>query len=517
MNTNNNQRYPAEENYIGNQLKQRLEIDEATKEYLSDIRLKTLVENALDVIMILNTDGTIRFLSKSAKKISGNDPEQIVGKNIIDYLHPSDKGKFKTRFSALIQDKTKTDYSNFQVKHKNGKFRYFESISKQIVDPEDGPCVMVNARDVTINAFSQQVLEKSKEQLSVAQKIAQVGSWEWDLRQDVVRWSKELQRIYGTLKGRLITDYRGFMRYLHPGDREYFTSIVNKALDDKKQFQIEYRIIRTDGEERKILARGEVILDEKNVPEKIIATGQDITDLKNAERHLMEYSEQLKTYNAKQDMIIENERIQIARDIHDELGQMLAVLKMDVFLLKENAQQAMGEKLAAGFNDDIRSIFGRFDTLINSVQRITTNLRPEVIDDLDLVEAVKWQCKEFERHYSIDCNFVSDYSYKKDMIKEYKNSIFRILQQALKNISEHAEATKVKVKIAMTEDLFTLKVWDNGSGIKGDEVMHPNSLGLLSMRERSHYLGGDVTIVGKKNEGTTVTLEIPVNEIIFKY
>ncbi|MEX0719152.1 MAG: PAS domain-containing protein [Balneolaceae bacterium] len=483
----------------------------------SNSYLKTLIENTLDIIMVLSCDGTIRFLSKSAEKIVGNQPDIVMGSNIIDFIHPREREDFKSRFSNLVNDKKNTDYSEFKIRHRNGEIRYIESIAKKINDPDGEPCIMVNARDVTERNNVQKILEKSQKQLSIAQKIAQVGSWEWDINEDVVRCSKELQRIYGVNKSKEINDREDFLKYLHQGDREYFIAVIENALKSKSTFQVEYRIVRTDEVVRKMLSKGEVVCDKRGDPKKIIASGQDITDLKKAEHQLLEYSEQLKNYNIKQDMIIENERVQIARDIHDELGQVLAVLKMDIYLLKERAKQEIGDKFSAGITEDIRSIFKRFDTLINSVQRITTNLRPEVIDDLELGEAIKWQCKDFEEKTGIQCNYINDSESLKDMIKEYKNAIYRILQQALKNVKEHAGATKAKVKLKLNDSFLTLKVWDNGAGIKDEEVLHPNSLGLLSMRERSHYLGGDISIVGKEKEGTTVILKIPVDEIIFKY
>lgn len=492
--------------------------DITEQKYLNnDNYVKALVENALDIIMVLDCSGNIRFINNSAKAFLGKEPEVVVGENIIEYIHPEEKDKFQSHFISLVKGKTETDFSHFQFLDEVGDIKMIESRSKKVKDSDEEFCIVINARDITEQAKMQDILEKSQEQLALAQKISQVGSWEWDLEYGVVRWSKEMHRIYGRKVGKPITDYEGFLKFLHPGDREHFTVMLQRALKNRNMLEVEYRIKRPDGVERKMHAKGEVVCNEKNEPIKIIATAQDITEFKQAEHQLLKYSEQLKSYNAKQDQIIENERVQIARDIHDELGQMLTVLKMDVFLLKERAKEEIGKKRADKFSDETKGIFKKFDSLINSVQKITKNLRPEEIDDLGFVEALKWQCSDFEEITGIKCNFVCEAENLHDMIKEYKNVIFRIVQQALSNIGEHAEATKAKVKLKVNENYLTLKIWDNGTGIKKENTDHPNSMGLLSMRERSHYLGGNISFTGKKGEGTTVFLEIPLDEIIFKY
>src|SRR5690606_29920146 len=134
------------------------------------------------------------------------------------------------------------------------------------------------------------------------------------------------------------------------------------------------------GGERIKHVRGEPIHDERGRMIRMIGTGQDVTELKKAEQKLREYSEQLRNLSARQDRVREDDRIRFAKQVHDELGQMLAVLKMELFMMKERVREEYGERLAGGVVREISRIIERFDTIIDSAQRITTELRPEVLD-----------------------------------------------------------------------------------------------------------------------------------------
>lgn len=476
-----------------------------SKEYF-----QLLIENALDIITVLDYDGTIRYQSPSLERILGYRPKELMGEVLFDYVHDVDKKKVKKELAALakLKKRKNKNITEFRVKHKDGSWRYLESIAKKVTDIRDGPGVIVNSRDITERFEAHQQLKRSQNQLAAAQKIAFLGSWEWNINQNQLKWSDELCHIYGITQENTPQDYSEWMQYISADDSRRIERIIKKAYNNKEKFEFEHRINRPDGSERIVYCMGEVIEEGTNEEIKMFGTGQDITNIKKAESKLREYSEQLRNLSAKQDKIREDERIRIAREIHDELGQMLTVLKMDVSLLMKKTTSKPNEDWISKVKKETEVVIERIDTIIQSVQRITTELRPEVLDDLGLSEAIEWQASEFEKRTGIKLYISSRGNSINQLSDEQSTAIFRIFQETLTNILRHAEATKVKVQMNQDSEFFILTVHDNGKGISRKEIEHINSLGIISMRERCQFLGGNISFDG--TAGTKITLKIPL-------
>ncbi len=203
----------------------------------------------------------------------------------------------------------------------------------------------------------------------------------------------------------------------------------------------------------------------------------------------------------------EDERTMIAREIHDDLGQSLTALNMELSLLRKRLsddQTAAAEKA--------ESMAGLIDTTIQSVKRISSNLRPGILDHLGLSAAIEWQTKEFERRTGIRC-MVAFEPEEVVLDKDRTTALFRIFQETLTNVARHAQATEVSVFLrAKGGDDLLLRVKDNGRGITEDQISYPASLGLIGIRERVNNWGGSFTISGIPDHGTTVTVQIPLNK-----
>lgn len=499
-------RLHEQNNRLQDEIDRRKETENELKE--SKEYFQHLIENALDIITVLDYDGTIRYQSPSLKRIMGYEPEELSGKFLYDYVHDDDINKVKKELAGLAKRQTKKNVTEFRVKHKDGSWLYLESIAKNVSEIRGGPGVIVNSRDVTERYKAHQKLKKNQNQLAAAQKIALLGSWEWSMKNNSLKWSDELCRIYGIKKEKTPSTYEEWMQYVHPGDRDRVDNIIQGAFGKNDNFEFEHRITRPDGSERTLYCMGEVNKEEVAGYGKMFGTGQDITKIKEAESQLREYSEQLRNLSAKQDKIREDERIRIAREIHDELGQMLTVLKMDISLLMKNTIGNNRDKMVSKLTKEIEVIIERIDTIIESVQRITTELRPEVLDDLGLEEAIEWQASEFEKRTGIKLYIKNSVSSIEQLNDEQSTAVFRIFQETLTNILRHAQATQVNVQMKQDSDYFILKVHDNGKGITRDEIEHKNSLGIISMRERCQFLGGNISFTGE--DGTKVTLKIPL-------
>jgi PAS domain S-box-containing protein len=223
------------------------------------------------------------------------------------------------------------------------------------------------------------------------------------------------------------------------------------------------------------------------------------------QRH--ELDEQLRALSARLDAAREDERTGIAREIHDQLGQSLTVMKMDLAFIARRADSTQGiakEELI----DKLRELSVMTDEIIGQTRRISSELRPGVLDDLGLAAALSWQGQEFEKRTGIPCTVRVDLS-DDDLPRELSTTIFRGVQEALTNVVRHADAHRVDVVLEETDGSLVLVVRDDGKGIRAEAVNDPRSLGLLGMRERARRVGGSVTFAAAEGGGTTVTFRVP--------
>jgi PAS domain S-box-containing protein len=265
-------------------------------------------------------------------------------------------------------------------------------------------------------------------------------------------------------------------------------------------------IVRKDGEVRHLQVFRKDIL--WNGEEQFQVIYQDITERKRAEEEIQASREQMRALAGRLQAVREEERTQIAREIHDELGGALTGLKIDFSLLTRAALKIENETVRASLLAGMDSMTKFIDATIHTVRRIAMELRPGVLDDLGLVAALEWQLKDFEKRTGIRCEFsppVEDISLEADL----STALFRIFQEALTNVVRHSGATEVRVRLRADADSPVLEVEDNGKGIEKEKTLSSKSLGLLGMRERAQIFGGLITVTGTPGIGTKVTVEIP--------
>jgi len=224
-----------------------------------------------------------------------------------------------------------------------------------------------------------------------------------------------------------------------------------------------------------------------------------------AQEKLRQTNEQLRALTAHLQKVRETERTRIARQVHDELGQALTGLKLDISWIAQRLP-----KDSRALVQKAKAMSTYIDATIQTVRRISTELRPGVLDNLGLIAAIEWQAREFQLRTGITCHAsttVTETMWSPD----FSTVFFRIFQETLTNIIRHANATEVNVSVTMEEHNLVLTIVDNGRGISPDEAGSAKSIGLIGMRERAALLSGEVHITGKPGEGTTVTVRIPVS------
>jgi len=230
----------------------------------------------------------------------------------------------------------------------------------------------------------------------------------------------------------------------------------------------------------------------------------DITDHKQAEENLRVSQNQLRELALHLESVREDERTNLAREIHDELGQLLTGLKMDASWIAKRIPKGEGSLL-----EKTKTMNELIDEAVQTVKRISTELRPGVLDYLGLAAAIEWQTKELEKRSEISFEFKS---HPRDIVldRDRSTAIFRICQEALTNIVRHAGATRVEVTLKEEPDSVILRVRDNGKGIEKEQLSDPKAFGIIGMRERARSWGGEVEISGIPGRGTRVVVSIPL-------
>ena len=272
------------------------------------------------------------------------------------------------------------------------------------------------------------------------------------------------------------------------------------------------KIIRKDGEVRYLrVLRREILWDGERQFQVLY---NDITNRKKAEEELRTSRSRLRALATRLQQIREEERVMIAREIHDEMGGGLSGLKMDLsWLLRKMGDADPGEERVA-LMDKIHTSNALIDQMIHVVRRISTDLRPSILDDLGLVAAIEWQLSEFTTRTSIPHELATAVEYV-SLEEEKAVAVFRIFQEALTNVVRHSHATKVAVVLREGErslfgdESLVLEIRDNGRGITEQEILNSESLGLLGMKERVLAFGGEISICGEPGGGTALVLKIP--------
>lgn len=276
------------------------------------------------------------------------------------------------------------------------------------------------------------------------------------------------------------------------------------TLKRQRTFVVEFPCRRKNGEH--ILCRMRAArIGEKLIGGRIVITYEDITVQKRAALELERSREQLRKLSAHLQSVREKESTRIAREIHDELGQSLTALQMDVSWL---AGQLPVKNTA--LLEKTRRMAQLVDATIDSVHRISTELRPIILDDLGLKAAMEWQASEFQHRTGIRCDMAVDDM--ETISRELATTLFRIFQGTLTNVARHAGATAVKVRLKQARSELCLQVADNGKGITLKQIEDPQSFGIMGIRERATLWNGSVLITGKTRRGTTVTVRIPLPE-----
>ena len=352
--------------------------------------------------------------------------------------------------------------------------------------------------DIAARERVEDVLRRTDQTLKNAQRIAHVGSWEIDLDSGGHHWSDECFRIFGLPAS---GDGVPSLERLPPATRAMWAAIRERLLHGSVDSE-EHRIVRPDGSIRHLMLHAEVAGD---AGEGRVAAGSvlDISEFKQVETELRQSRASLRELGGHQERIKENERKRIAREIHDELGGLLTGIKAYVSV----AVSRVGDPAAAA--PLLAEAMTQADTALDTVRRVIADLRPSVLDQLGVWEAIEWQASQLEAQTGVPCHcaFAPDLP---AIGQDGGAMLFRIVQEALTNIARHANATSVEIRASCSEDSLLLEVEDRGVGIAFEQLSDQSTWGLRGMRERAHYLGGSLHIGNADRGGVLVSLRLPL-------
>jgi len=296
---------------------------------------------------------------------------------------------------------------------------------------------------------------------------------------------------------------RPFLDFVHPDYREIVLRRFRDLTRNKREVRgAENKIVRLDGSVIDVQVFGTPCRYRDKPAVQVVL--RDISRRKSTEQQLQTTYQELRTLLNSIQTLREEERTTMAREIHDELGNALTVLKYDVTWLLNHIRAGSSVTAAKG-----RDVLDRIDAIIGKVRKISTALRPDILDNLGIGAAIEWQAREFGKHSGMRCE-VRLRPRTIVLERELATTIFRIFQETLTNVLRHAKATRCRVELVLLDDQVVLKVFDNGRGIKKKEIHNPASIGCIGIRERVEHWGGRVKIHGLDGKGSAVILSIPL-------
>lgn len=508
-----------------------LQLEIAERERAEEVlrKLSSAVEQAGDSVIITDREGFIEFVNPSFEHQTGYSREEAIGQTprlVKSGLHAPEF--YQQLWQTILAGQVFRDVVINQ--RKDGTLYYEDKTISPIRNSQGQITHFVSdGFDITERIRAEATLKESEEKYRTLIEVSQEAIFV-NHNNHIVYANPATLTLLGAERPEQIIGISP-LEFVHPQYHELVRDRIRSTLDKGVSAPLlEEKYVRLDG----------TVIDVEVVATPLTYKGgraiqvmaRDITERKRAEAGLARAhaelqrqtdalqlevkertraeaearrsEEQLRALTAHVEQVREDERTRISREIHDELGQLLTSLKIDLSWV---GQRLPGDQET--LRAKVRSMGALIDTTIQSVRRIAGELRPGLLDDLGLTAAIEWQVEEFQSRTGILTRLTAEPS-EPEPDRKHSTALFRILQEALTNVARHARATAVRIHLKADAERFILEVIDNGKGIAPQALADRRSLGLLGMRERALLLGGEVAIVGRPGHGTTITVVLPL-------
>ena len=354
-------------------------------------------------------------------------------------------------------------------------------------------------------------LRESEERMSLALSSADLFLWEWDIPGDRIWATERARAFYGFHKDAELS-IEVFLNALFPEDREPIRDTLQRIFQEKQpDYRSEYRIVRPDGTVRWVAGLGQCHFDAQGTPLRLLGVSMDITERRQAEETLRQSEAQLRTSREELRELAgrllqaeEEERRRLARELHDDLTQRLAVLAIETGKLEMTSQRS--PELLVERLKHIRSEMVRLSTDVHGLSR---RLHPSILDDLGLVKAVQAECISFQQREGLPVRF-TPVNVPAVIPGEISLTLYRVIQEGLRNIAKHAEAKGVRLDLTGDGDALELFLEDDGNGFDPKAVHGKPGLGLASMSERVRLIRGKLAVDSRPGKGTVLHVRASV-------
>ena len=484
----------------------RSKAEEALRE--SEEKYRNLVESTLDLIFVVNKEGTYTYINPRFENATGYSSCELAGQPFTHVVAPEYIESTIERFKKGIRGQDTPPYEA-ELLHKNGERIPVEFLVTTQYDGKGRATGRFGiGRDITERRKADDALRRIAADLAKAQELAHVGSWRYSRDRKQSLWSEELVRILG-LDPRQGAGFDGDLEtFVHPDDWPQFHASVRAALDGTP-YGLEIRILRPDGSTRHIFAMGEAELGPDGKVKGLFGTMQDITERKQVEKTLREQQEQLRTLSAKLSEAEEVERRRIARELHDQVGQNLTVVGINLNVLRSLLPAENMNPVPSRLLEDSATLVEQTTEYTRSLM---SDLRPPDMDDYGLVASIRWYGKRFSLRTGVEVVMEGTDIHPRPAAA-IENNLFRIVQEVLTNISKHARAGTVRIGIDGTEGKLRLRIMDDGVGFdpaRLKEAGEHHGWGLMTMAERAEMIGGRFSLESRTGRGTIVSVEVPL-------
>jgi PAS domain S-box-containing protein len=470
-----------------------------------EAHLRAILDHSPSLIFVKDLEGRYLDINQQFERTFHLIRPSIIGKTDQDIFPPNQAAMFRANDLTVMKAGQPLQFEEVAL-HEDGP--HTSIVSKFPLRHLDGTpyAVCGITTDITRRKRAEELRKESEERYRSIFENAVEGIFQTTLDGRFVAVNPALARMYGYASPEdmiaTVTDIASQL-YVDSGRRD---ECIRLMQTQERVIDFEALMYRKDGSFIWVSENMWGRRDQAGVLVGYEGTVEHLTERKLAEERLRATLEEVRTLSGRLATVQEAERTRIARELHDELGVGLTCLKIDLSRLHTMMGEGTGASKKAG--DKIRSMVEQINTTIASVQRLVTELRPAVLDDLGLVAAIQWQSQDFQKRTGIPCTCVTSAD-DIAMGPEPATALFRICQEALTNTARHAQATAVTIKLESRSDVLQLVVADNGLGISETKVSNRQSLGLLGMRERVALFGGEITIQGHPGKGTTVTACLP--------
>lgn len=465
----------------------RLALDLArTRREVESVRNERLriFERITDGFVAIDRNWRYTYVNARAAVLLGRAPADLVGKHVWSEFPESVGHPFHAAIERAMERQAPEHIEEFYEPWG----RWFEN---RIYPAPDGLSIFFT--DITARKQSEAALHEVQERLRLAVQASQVGLWDWEIVANRVHYSDEWKRQLGYEPGELPDRFEVWEERLHPADRERVLQTLHAYLREPwARYEAEFRLRHRDGGYRWILTRAELVLDAEGRPARMFGCHIDVTEGKLAEGAQRALSRRLLRAQ-------EEERRRIARELHDEIGQVLTAVKLNIEGLRRHVVPAATDRLE-------RAVVA-VDRGLAEVKNLALDLRPSLLDDLGLVPALRWCADRHARDTGMEVHATCDPLPARPPV-EVETACFRITQEALTNVARHARASRVWIELRHSTKGLELLVRDDGAGFD-PRAAGDGSLGLAGMRERASLAGGDLQLYSEPGGGTEVRATFP--------